>query len=91
MNGPVGLILGVGLGIIRTMYCDEDVVADWVPVDVAISAVITSAWYQGCASELKKKEWYVSIQNKLKLIPDICFDESEFRDGFSLPIQLTAV
>ncbi|XP_044729537.1 fatty acyl-CoA reductase 1-like [Chrysoperla carnea] len=59
MNGPVGLILGVGLGIIRTMYCDEDVVADWVPVDVAISAVITSAWYQGCANELKKKECLV--------------------------------
>lgn len=43
-NGPVGLLVGSGLGIMRTMYCDPDNIADFTPVDTCIKAMIIAAW-----------------------------------------------
>ncbi|KAG5684738.1 hypothetical protein PVAND_013952 [Polypedilum vanderplanki] len=43
-NGPIGLLVGSGLGITRTMYCDPDNIADFTPVDVCVKAMIISAW-----------------------------------------------
>jgi alcohol-forming fatty acyl-CoA reductase len=31
-NGPVGLLVGSGVGIMRTMYCNPDNIADFTPV-----------------------------------------------------------
>lgn len=43
-NGPVGLLVGCGMGITRTMYCNPDNIADFTPVDVSIKAMIVAAW-----------------------------------------------
>lgn len=43
-NGPVGLLVGSGIGIIRTMYCNPNNIADFTPVDVCIKAMIIAAW-----------------------------------------------
>lgn len=43
-NGPVGLLVGSGLGITRTMYCNPDNIADFTPVDVCIKAMIIATW-----------------------------------------------
>ena len=43
-NGPVGMLIGSGLGLTRTMYCDPDNIADFTPVDVCIKAMIIGAW-----------------------------------------------
>lgn len=43
-NGPVGILVGCGLGLTRTMYCNPDNVADFTPVDVSIKAMIVGAW-----------------------------------------------
>lgn len=43
-NGPIGLLVGCGCGIIRTMHCDPNVVSDFAPVDVAIKSMIVAAW-----------------------------------------------
>ena len=43
-NGPVGLLIGSGLGITRTMYCNPDNIADFTPVDICIKAMIIAAW-----------------------------------------------
>lgn len=43
-NGPVGLLVGSGLGITRTMYCNPDNIADFTPVDICIKAMIIAAW-----------------------------------------------
>lgn len=43
-NGPVGLLVGSGIGITRTMYCNPDNIADFTPVDVCIKAMIVAAW-----------------------------------------------
>jgi len=43
-NGPMGLLLGCGLGIARTMYCDPNNKCDFIHVDVCIKAMIIAAW-----------------------------------------------
>ena len=39
------MIAGAGKGLMRTLLCHEDLVADVVPVDVPINLMITAAWY----------------------------------------------
>ncbi|XP_053678515.1 putative fatty acyl-CoA reductase CG5065 [Anopheles nili] len=46
-NGPVGLLVGCGIGLCRTMYCDPNNIADFTPVDVCIKAMIVAAWKRG--------------------------------------------
>lgn len=43
-NGPTGIIAAAGKGFFRTMLCDEDKVADLVPVDIVINLMICAAW-----------------------------------------------
>lgn len=45
LNGPTGMILGAGKGIMRSFLCDGDMVADLIPVDVPINLMITAAWH----------------------------------------------
>lgn len=47
VNGPTGLLLGAGKGVIRSMLCEGDYHADVVPVDMAANAVLALAWRLG--------------------------------------------
>jgi fatty acyl-CoA reductase len=42
--GPTGVFVGAGTGFIKTLHGDADVTANIVPVDMAVNAVIVSAW-----------------------------------------------
>ncbi|EFN87626.1 putative fatty acyl-CoA reductase CG5065 [Harpegnathos saltator] len=44
INGPTGLLIGAGKGVIRTMYCDDKRYADYLPVDVAVNAILIASW-----------------------------------------------
>ncbi|XP_063978990.1 putative fatty acyl-CoA reductase CG5065 [Diachasmimorpha longicaudata] len=44
INGPTGLLIGAGKGVIRTMYCDERGYADYLPVDIAVNAILGVSW-----------------------------------------------
>ncbi|XP_071443977.1 putative fatty acyl-CoA reductase CG5065 [Hetaerina americana] len=44
LNGPVGLMVGAGKGVIRSMHCKGEYHAEVIPVDMAINAMIASAW-----------------------------------------------
>ncbi|XP_068621838.1 fatty acyl-CoA reductase 1 [Battus philenor] len=46
-NGPVGLIVASGKGILRAIYSDPALVADYMPVDIAIKSFIAGAWSRG--------------------------------------------
>ncbi|KAK4877502.1 hypothetical protein RN001_010008 [Aquatica leii] len=50
LNGPMGLIVGAGKGVIRSMLVKGDSRAQVVPVDIAISALIVIAWKMGSAN-----------------------------------------
>lgn len=44
LNGPVGVIVAGGKGVIRSMLCSPDYEAEVVPVDIAINALVLIAW-----------------------------------------------
>ncbi|XP_012545692.2 putative fatty acyl-CoA reductase CG5065 [Bombyx mori] len=47
LNGPTGLLVGAGKGVIRTMHCDDSLQTDVVPVDIAVNACILLAYLTG--------------------------------------------
>ncbi|KAL4717628.1 hypothetical protein ACJJTC_000777 [Scirpophaga incertulas] len=51
LNGPVGLMLGAGKGVIRTMLCDGSLQAQVIPVDIAINALIAIGMIEGTKKE----------------------------------------
>lgn len=44
LYGPTGVVAGVATGLLRTMHCDKDIIANIVPVDMTVNALIASAW-----------------------------------------------
>jgi hypothetical protein len=49
LNGPTGLLAGAGKGILRSIHCYREMVADLIPVDVAINLLISVAWHTATA------------------------------------------
>ncbi|KAJ4443859.1 hypothetical protein ANN_05646 [Periplaneta americana] len=47
LNGPIGLLVGGGKGVIRSMHCRGEYHAEVVPVDLAINALVAIAWRTG--------------------------------------------
>jgi fatty acyl-CoA reductase len=45
LNGPTGLMLGAGKGVLRSMHCKPAFYADLIPVDFACNGVIAVAWH----------------------------------------------
>lgn len=43
-NGPVGVMIGVGLGIIHVMPCNKNIVCDNIPGDYCINACLTAIY-----------------------------------------------
>lgn len=47
LNGPTGIMVGAGRGIIRSMWCNPDYPADVIPVDLAMNMIIAIGWERG--------------------------------------------
>lgn len=70
INGPTGLLIGAGKGVIRTMFCDNTGYADFLPVDITINGIMVSTWSYLHMKENKpnivhltsSQEWQVSWQ-----------------------------
>ncbi|KAF2897500.1 hypothetical protein ILUMI_08676 [Ignelater luminosus] len=45
LYGPTGLLIAAGKGILRSMFCDPQGFADFVPADIVANAFICVAWY----------------------------------------------
>jgi len=45
LNGPTGLIAGAGKGLLRTLWCHKNMVADVIPVEFPINLMIAVAWH----------------------------------------------
>uniref|UniRef100_A0A336M1N3 Fatty acyl-CoA reductase n=1 Tax=Culicoides sonorensis TaxID=179676 RepID=A0A336M1N3_CULSO len=67
-NGPVGLLVGCGMGITRTMYCNKDNIADFTPVDVSIKAMIVAAWKRAIDGDTKELPVYNSSTSTIRQI-----------------------
>ncbi|XP_012269817.2 putative fatty acyl-CoA reductase CG5065 [Athalia rosae] len=55
LNGPTGLIVGAGKGVIRSMHCNGNYHAEVTPVDMAINAILAICAKTGSLTEKPKK------------------------------------
>ncbi|XP_053622047.1 putative fatty acyl-CoA reductase CG5065 [Plodia interpunctella] len=46
-NGPAGILVACGKGIMRSLYTEPDLIADYMPVDISIKSFIVAAWMRG--------------------------------------------
>lgn len=44
MNGPIGLLIGAGKGVVRTMLTDKRAYCETIPVDFATRGILLAAW-----------------------------------------------
>jgi fatty acyl-CoA reductase len=51
LNGPIGLLVGGGKGVIRTMLCKGEYQAEMISVDIAINGLIAIAWKTATAAD----------------------------------------
>ncbi|CAG4978355.1 unnamed protein product [Colias eurytheme] len=47
LNGPAGILVASAKGVLRTTLSKPDLIADYIPVDVAIKSFIAAAWIRG--------------------------------------------
>ncbi|KYQ54969.1 Fatty acyl-CoA reductase 1 [Trachymyrmex zeteki] len=65
-NGPVGMLVGGGKGILRVLWCDPNIVSDFMPVDATIKALIIATWKRGIKTENKTIDVYNCSGNGIK-------------------------
>ncbi|KAL1502734.1 hypothetical protein ABEB36_007836 [Hypothenemus hampei] len=63
LNGPTGILVGAGKGVIRSMHCNEKLIADIIPVDVSVNSLLMIAWKRnakswGEALEMGRKHYF---------------------------------
>ncbi|KAK4878652.1 hypothetical protein RN001_011158 [Aquatica leii] len=49
LNGPTGLLVGAGKGVIRSMHCEPSYEADIIPVDICVNTILVTSWKLGTA------------------------------------------
>ncbi|KAM7293388.1 fatty acyl-CoA reductase 1 [Ixodes scapularis] len=52
-NGPTGLLIALGKGVLKTVYTDLQMSADLIPVDMVSNNVLAAAWYRGSGRSQK--------------------------------------
>jgi fatty acyl-CoA reductase len=45
--GATGIVVGAGLGLLHTMHCDTEKIADIIPADFVINNIIVASWHVG--------------------------------------------
>ncbi|XP_020283244.1 fatty acyl-CoA reductase 1-like isoform X1 [Pseudomyrmex gracilis] len=58
-NGPIGMLIGGGTGLLRVIYADSSITCDYIPVDLVIKAMIIVAWKRGIQN--------ISVDNSLQI------------------------
>ncbi|XP_076163589.1 putative fatty acyl-CoA reductase CG5065 isoform X2 [Ptiloglossa arizonensis] len=67
INGPTGLLIGAGKGVIRTMHCNENGYADYVPVDIAVNAILACTWNFVYLKDYEKRVYNLTSSNEFKV------------------------
>ncbi|KAL0122080.1 hypothetical protein PUN28_007091 [Cardiocondyla obscurior] len=67
INGPTGLLIGAGKGVIRTMYCNENGYADYLPVDIAVNGLLLAVWNYIYFKDYDKRVYNMTSSNEFKV------------------------
>lgn len=65
-NGPIGMLIGGGKGVLRVLWCDPNIISDFVPVDATIKAILIVTWKHGIKTENKTIDVYNCSGNNIK-------------------------
>ncbi|KAJ8916667.1 hypothetical protein NQ315_000312, partial [Exocentrus adspersus] len=67
-NGPVGILVASGKGILRSVYANPDVISDYVPCDILAKGTILATWKKGLEiqEEKHKLQVYNGSSNKIR-------------------------
>ncbi|KAG5676115.1 hypothetical protein PVAND_005969 [Polypedilum vanderplanki] len=55
LNGPIGIMVAGGKGVLRSMICEANYTAEVIPVDQAINGIISIAYIMGTMKERPSK------------------------------------
>lgn len=67
INGPTGLLIGAGKGVIRTMYCNENGYADYVSADLVVNAILTCTWNFIYLKDQEKRVYNLTSSSDFKV------------------------
>ena len=67
INGPTGLLIGAGKGVIRTMWCNSSGYGDYLPVDIAVNGMLVSTWHNVKDKEIKNRITHMTSSNEIKV------------------------
>nr|QGV11526.1 FAR9 [Tetrastichus brontispae] len=67
INGPTGLLIGAGKGVIRSMYCNENGYADYVPVDIVVNAILAVTWNFIHNKDREKRVYNLTSSSEFKV------------------------
>ncbi|XP_012056999.1 PREDICTED: putative fatty acyl-CoA reductase CG5065 [Atta cephalotes] len=67
INGPTGLLIGAGKGVIRTMFCNENGYADYLPVDIAINGLLLATWNFIYFKDYEKRVFNMTSSAEIKI------------------------
>ncbi|XP_011705903.1 PREDICTED: putative fatty acyl-CoA reductase CG8306 [Wasmannia auropunctata] len=65
-NGPIGMLIGGGKGVLRVLWSDPTIISDFAPVDAAIKGIIITAWKRGIKTEDKTTDVYNCSSSQMK-------------------------
>lgn len=63
LMGPIGLMIGIGLGIVRLIAAIETRVSDLLPVDYSVNLIIAAAWSVANVKNGERKGTHLRIFN----------------------------
>lgn len=78
LNGPTGLLLAIGKGLLRSLNCNHSVIADCVPVDVVVNTMIASAFYVAVTNNKLNPDGSLPAAPKVNGGPLKTINEEEF-------------
>ncbi|XP_018315447.1 putative fatty acyl-CoA reductase CG5065 [Mycetomoellerius zeteki] len=67
INGPTGLLIGAGKGVIRTMFCNENGYADYLPVDIAVNGLLLATWNFIYFKDYEKRVFNMTSSAEIKI------------------------
>ncbi|XP_063697921.1 putative fatty acyl-CoA reductase CG8306 [Culicoides brevitarsis] len=59
INGPVGMVVLTGKGVLRTVHCDPHGYMNMYAVDLAVNGIITSTWNFVANKDHSKRIWNI--------------------------------
>ncbi|KAL7298063.1 hypothetical protein TKK_0009068 [Trichogramma kaykai] len=66
--GPTGVVMGAGIGLLRSMHCNAEKIADIIPADYVVNTILVAAYDCAKSWEEEHRKDPEKVENKEPLI-----------------------